>query len=79
MEGLFYLDKVVKDLKLALPAGFDARRCRSAGGCENTVEFLTSELSIESIYYNLDASQKLFSDKDDVNFYDYLESKGGLT
>jgi len=76
-DALFYLDTLVKDKKLAKPAGI--QDC-TAASCEGYVESLYARYSKEMLHANLVGFQKIFlggkADVDAIGFDDYLVSVG---
>ncbi|WP_127717218.1 imelysin family protein [Halobacteriovorax sp. HLS] len=81
-DSLFYLDKVLKDNKLAMPLGL-TDLCPTAS-CSKSAEHQMSKFSIKAMYYNLLGFKALFNGKDYMNsrsingfgFDDYLKENG---
>jgi predicted lipoprotein len=77
-NGLFYLDKELKDTKLALPLGLDPA-CPAAS-CPTSVEGLYAGASRDHIAANLRGFRKLFQGCADANagigFDDWLDARG---
>ncbi|MBT6178250.1 MAG: imelysin family protein [Deltaproteobacteria bacterium] len=75
-DALFYVEKDVKDFKLAKPAGILG--CQNVS-CPNDVEARFSRVSKENIIANLEAAQKLFlgaaPGEDAPGFDDFLREK----
>lgn len=59
-HGMFYLDKVTKDLKLAVPTGLSPD-CPSAQGCPADLEARWAGFARESLAANLKAGRALFT------------------
>lgn len=78
-HALFYIEKEVKDFKLALPLGMTAD-CTSANGCPHRAELLYSGLSGPSIAQNLAAFRLLFEgcgeNYSGLGFDDWLREAG---
>lgn len=76
-HGLFYLDQIAKDLKLAIPTGLSPD-CPSATGCPGDVESPWSDLSRQNLAANLRAGRALFigGEADGPGFDDLLEGAG---
>lgn len=80
-HGLFYLDKVSKDLKLAIPTGLSPD-CASASGCLDDLETPWAGFARESLEANLRAGRALFVgglDGDDGPGYDDLLVAAGAS
>ncbi len=58
-HGMFYLDKITKDLKLAVPTGLSPD-CPSADGCPADLEARWSGFARESLAANIKAARALF-------------------
>jgi predicted lipoprotein len=79
-NALFYLDKDLKDYKLAMPLGIN-EDCPTAT-CPNSVEHKKTTLSFKSMYYNVLGFKALLTGKDTMNvrsidgfgFDDYLDT-----
>ncbi|MCW8880536.1 MAG: imelysin family protein [Kangiellaceae bacterium] len=79
-DGLFYIDSVTKDAKLAIPLGLFANDCQQ-NACPENVESLYASESIEHIRNNLLSLQMIFngeiaSHNDTVGFDDFLNEVG---
>ncbi len=75
-HGLFYLDRVAKDLKLAVPTGLSPD-CPSASGCPGDLEAPYAGFSRPSLLANLRAGRMLFTGGDDgPGFADLLVEAG---
>lgn len=76
-HGLFYLDKISKDLKLAIPTGLSPQ-CPAATGCPDELEAPWSGLARQSLAMNLRAGRALFvgGDLDAPGFDDLLTAAG---
>jgi len=75
--GMFYLDRMVKDLKLAKPAGL-SMECES-DTCPNAVESRFANASKEHLVANLVGLRHVFEGGDDdsyIGFDDILEVEG---
>ena len=73
-DGLFALDKLVKDLKLTVPTGF-SQEC-SARTCPSLVESPYSQNSYQNVRDNLLSFRKIFSGDGGLGFDDYLSNEG---
>jgi predicted lipoprotein len=73
-DGLFALDKLVKDLKLTVPTGF-SQNC-SARTCPDLVESPYSQSSYQNVRDNLLSFRKIFSGDGGLGFDDYLNNEG---
>ncbi len=73
-DGLFALDKLVKDQKLGIPTGINDA-CSSLA-CPNTVESSYSENSLTNIRNNLLAFSTLFTGGEGLGFDDHISAEG---
>ena len=73
-DGIFALDKLVKDLKLGVPLGINAS-C-SAVACPEIVESIYSANSFANIRDNLVAFRNLFTGAEGSGFDDYIREEG---
>ena len=73
-DGLFALDKLVKDLKLTVPTGF-SKDC-SARTCPQLVESPYSENSYKNVRDNLLSFRNIFSGDGGLGFDDYIDNEG---
>ena len=75
-DAIFYVEKTVKDYKLARPAGIFG--C-SADTCPENVESLYSRMSREAIIANLQAAHQVFTGgaDDALGLEDYVKTKDG--
>jgi predicted lipoprotein len=79
-DSLFYLDKDLKDYKLAMPLGMN-EECSTAT-CPNSVEHISTNFSFDALYFNLLGFKALINGKDYMNsrsingfgFDDYLKT-----
>lgn len=74
-HGLFYLDRVAKDLKLAAPTGLSPD-CPSASGCPGDLEAPYAGFARQSLLANLRAGRMLFTGGDGPGFADLLVEAG---
>jgi len=72
-DGVFFIDKVLKDLKVAKPAGMID--CDSAT-CVESVEMPYAKTSKEAIIQNLEGFKTVFTGGDGVGFDDWLIAQG---
>ncbi len=72
--AMFYLDLVVKDLKLAVPAGISPT-CTSST-CPESVESRWAGFSKEEMHANLRGFRAMFTGNDGVGFDDWLVARG---
>lgn len=74
-DGMFYVDSITKDLKLAAPVGLTTNSCGSAS-CVDDVESLFADNTVSNVKANMVALQSLFLGgpvgTDAVGFDDYL-------
>lgn len=76
-DGIFYVDRVVKDMKLAEPAGIAANSCNTVQTpCFDELELAMSDRSTQAIRANLAALEDAFTGKDGVSFDDFLRAVG---
>ena len=80
-DAMFFLDRTVKDMKLAEPAGIMPGRCAEPGApCPSELELGFSAYSKEAIVANLTAFQALFlggsPDEEHTGFDDWLRHAG---
>jgi len=73
-DGLFALDKLVKDLKLTVPTGF-SKDC-SARTCPGLVESPYSQNSYKNVRENLLSFRNIFSGGGGLGFDDYIDNEG---
>jgi len=80
-DGLFYVDRMVKDMKLAEAAGIAANSCGTVGEpCDAEVEHRRADHGRAAILVNLRALREAFTgtttDADGPGFDDYLRGVG---
>jgi uncharacterized protein len=76
-DGMFYVDRILKDMKLAEPAAIAANVCTAVGTyCLEEVELRLSDRATFAIRANLDALKQVFSGVDGIGFDDFLRSVG---
>ena len=73
-DGIFALDKLVKDLKLGVPLGINSSCSKIA--CPEIVESIYSENSFANIRDNLVAFRNLFTGADGSGFDDFITEEG---
>jgi predicted lipoprotein len=80
-DGLFYLDRMVKDMKLGEPAGITANACGTVQEpCLREVEHLYADRATTAIRINLETQRRVFTgttpDGDGPGFDDFLRALG---
>jgi uncharacterized protein len=76
-DGLFYVDRILKDMKIAEPAGIAANVCATVEmPCLAEVELSLSNRSSFAIRANLDALERVFTGVDGPSFDDFLRAVG---
>ena len=73
-DGIFALDKLVKDLKLGVPLGINSSCSKIA--CPEIVESIYSENSFANIRVNLVAFRDLFTGAAGSGFDDFITEEG---
>ncbi len=82
-DGLFYVDAVTKDAKLAIPSGIASNQC-GQNPCPEDVESVYANHSIENIRNNLLSLQTIFTGEventtSEIGFDDFLVDVGAET
>jgi predicted lipoprotein len=76
-DGLYYVDRIVKDMKLAEPAGIAANVCATVQmPCLPEVELLLSDRASFAIRANLQTLRQVFTGVDGPSFDDFLRAVG---
>lgn len=76
-DGLFYLDRMVKDMKIAEPAGIAINVCGAVDApCDREVELRLADRATFAIRANLVAQRAVFTGGDGVGFDDFLRALG---
>jgi predicted lipoprotein len=80
-DALFYVDKELKDFKIATPLGYFSNSC-GLEACPTDVESSIAETSLENIKANLAAFEKLFTGNGEATdnttgFDDFLDQQDG--
>jgi predicted lipoprotein len=80
-DALFYVDKELKDFKIATPLGYFSNSC-GLEACPTDVESSIAEVSLENIKANLAAFEKLFTGNGEATdnttgFDDFLDQQDG--
>lgn len=76
-DGIFYVDRVVKDMKVAEPAGIATNSCNSVQTpCLAEIELRMADRATEAIRANLAALRDVFVGQEGVGFDDFLRAVG---